>query len=77
MLPLSIALQRMKSIATRHFQVLEPCGQIQVFKLTSGAPSHISGKSSSFAGCIQLFGAPIGETLDRITKCNSSRDECQ
>ena len=77
MLSFPIAVERVKPIAGWDIQIVQPCGQIDIFKLASRSPGQLRRKSLCLASDVQLLRALVRERLDHLINCNSSRDNCQ
>ena len=66
----------MQPIAARHPQIVQPFGEVQVFKLPTGSLCDVWREPLRLPGGVKLLSAPIGERLDHDKECIASRDTC-
>lgn len=76
-LSLSIANQRMQSVARRHPKILETSREIDVLELPSSASKEVGRKAPSLSSDEQRLRFAIGERLDHPLYCILSRDTFQ
>jgi hypothetical protein len=76
-LPFSVALERMKPVARRRLQIVQPHGQVQVLELSGRPFSDIWRKPFGLAISEELLSSAIRERFDHGTEGNASRDSRQ